>query len=279
MGQSSNLNENIFMPMEAEIISTEQLTTSEKKFTLKLKNGSRFDYQPGQILEVSIFGFGEIPIGIASSPTRKSTFDIVVRTVGRVSTAINRMGKGQSLYVRGPLGHGFDLKDLQGHNVLIVAGGIGLCPTRSLIQYILDRRSEFKDFKLFFGAKSPKDQLFLEDLKDWRKSKDVDFHESVDRPDEAWQGNVGVITTLFNKTKITADYRVIVCGPPIMYKFVIRDLQKLGVPDKHIYLDMERRMKCGIGKCGHCQINDLYCCLDGPVFSYEKISHLEEAFS
>lgn len=270
--------ENIFMPREAEIVRVEQITASERHFTLKMKDGKPLEYQPGQILEVSLFGYGEIPIGLASSPTRRHTFDIVIRTVGRVSTALNRLEKGDSLFVRGPLGKGFELEKLKGQDVLIVAGGIGLCPTRSLIQYILDRRAEFKSFKLFFGAKTPKDQLFLDDLKQWRYSNDVEFFETVDRADESWSGNVGVITTLFKKTVIHPETRVVVCGPPIMYKFVTRELEKTGVPHRNIFLDLERRMKCGIGKCGHCQINDHYVCVDGPVFTLDEIKTLEEAF-
>jgi sulfite reductase subunit B len=270
---------NVFLPREAEIVRAEQVTANEKHFTLKMKDGKPMEYAPGQILEVSVHGFGEIPIGFASSPTRKNTFDIVIRTVGRVSGAINKLNKGDSLFVRGPLGNGFNLEKLRGHPILIVAGGIGLCPTRSFIQYILDRRDEFKNFKLFFGARTPKDQLFLDDLSQWRGSQAVEFHETVDKGEEGWQGNVGVITTLFAKTSVSVDTRVIVCGPPIMYKFVIRELDKIGIPHENIYVDLERRMKCGIGKCGHCQMNDKYVCYDGPVFSFKDIEHLEEAFS
>jgi len=269
---------NVFLPREAEILRAKQVTAGEKHFTLKMKDGPPMDYAPGQILEVSLYGYGEIPIGFASSPTRKNTFDLVIRTVGRVSGAVNKLAQGQSLFVRGPLGKGFDLSQLRGQNILIVAGGIGLCPTRSLIQYILDRRSEFNRFLLFFGAKSPKEQLFLDDLAEWRKSKDVEFHETVDRADETWKGNVGVITTLFKTVNVTGDFRVVICGPPIMYKFVIAELKGRGIPTDHIYVDLERRMKCGIGKCGHCQINDVYVCADGPVFRYKDIEHLQEAF-
>jgi sulfhydrogenase subunit gamma (sulfur reductase) len=268
---------NVFLPLETTIVRARQITATEKHFTLKPKDGTQMEFSPGQILEVSLPGFGEIPIGFASSPTRKNTFDIVIRTVGRVSGAVNKREEGQSLFVRGPLGHGFDLNKLRDHPVLIVAGGIGLCPTRSLIQYILDRRSEFKDFTLFFGSRTPKEQLFLEDLAAWRQSDDVKYYETVDRPDPDWKGNVGVITTLFKKTKITADTRVIVCGPPVMYKFVIRELDAIGIPHRNVFVDLERRMKCGIGKCGHCQINDKYVCFDGPVFGFNEIEHLEEA--
>ncbi len=271
-------HENVFLPREAEILRADQITEHEKHFTLKMKDGQEMKFAPGQIMELGVFGYGEIPIGYASSPTRKNTFDVVVRSVGRVSKAINREEKGGSLFVRGPLGNGFNLEELHGHPLLIVAGGIGLCPTRSLIQYVLDCRDKFKDFKLFFGARSPKEQLFLDDLANWRKSNDVEYYETVDKADTDWKGNVGVITTLFQKTEIAPDTRVVICGPPIMYKFVIKELEKIGVPHNHVFVDLERRMKCGIGKCGHCQMNDKYVCMHGPVFSYDEVENLEEAF-
>lgn len=268
---------NIFLPKEAVILGVEKTTDLENHFTLKLKDGAAMAYEPGQILEVSLFGYGEIPIGFASSPTRKDSFDIVIRSVGRVSKAVNKLEKGQSLFVRGPLGSGFNLDKFRGHDILIIAGGIGLCPTRSLIQYIMDRRNEFKKFTLFYGAKDPSQQLFLNDLANWRKSNDVEYHETVDKSDATWKGNVGVITTLFQKTKISPDTRVVICGPPVMFRFVIAELDKIGIPRSNVYVDLERRMKCGVGKCGHCQINDKYVCVDGPVFSVSDLEHLEEA--
>ena len=176
--------DNIFLPREAEILRAARVTETEKHFTLKMKEGA-MHYAPGQILEVGLHGYGEIPIGFASSPTRPHTFDIVVRTVGRVSTAVNKLEKGDSLFVRGPLGTGFNLDLLRGNPVLIVAAGIGLCPTRSLIQYILDRRHEFGRFTLFFGCRSPKEQLFHDDLNRWRESADGVRHPSVSARDYA----------------------------------------------------------------------------------------------
>jgi NAD(P)H-flavin reductase len=245
---------------------------------LQLADHSVLDFKPGQILEVGVMGYGEIPIGLASSPTRTHSFDIVVRTVGRVTTAINSKEVGDSLWIRGPLGNGFDLDAFRGHDILIVAGGIGLCPTRSVIQYITDRRDEFGQFTLFYGARDPLQLLFTEDRFDWRSSPFVDYHETVDRADITWAGNVGVIPTLFKKTtQVGPDTRVIVCGPPVMFRFVLAELDKLGVPHENIFVDLERRMKCGVGKCGHCQINDKYCCIDGPVFSVAETNELEEA--
>jgi NAD(P)H-flavin reductase len=268
---------NIFLPKEARVVRVAAPTEHERHFTLRLADGSQMSFEPGQILEAGLFGFGEIPLGFASSPTRKNTFDVVVRAVGRVSKAINALKEGDSLFVRGPLGRGFDLASLRGHDVLVVAGGIGLCPTRSLIQYILDRRSEFKRFVLFYGTRDPGQQLFLDDLSFWRSSKDVEYLETVDRTGPGWTGGVGVITTLFAKTRIDPGTRVVICGPPIMFKFVIRELDKLGISRENVFVDLERRMKCGVGKCGHCQMNDKYVCVDGPVFTYAEIENLEEA--
>lgn len=270
--------ENIFLPREATILRTVQATATEKHFTLKMNDGRPMEFEPGQIVELSLFGYGEIPIGFASSPTRKNTFDLVVRSVGRVSGAVNKLAKGQSVYVRGPLGHGFDLTKLRGQDVLIVAGGIGLCPTRSLIQYILDRRDEFKRFVLFYGTRQPNLQLFHEDLAKWRTAKDVEYYETVDEGDPSWKGNVGVITTLFPKVELKPETRAVICGPPVFYRFVVRELDQIGIPRENVFVDMERRMKCGVGKCGHCQINDKYVCVDGPVLSFAEVQDLEEAF-
>jgi sulfhydrogenase subunit gamma (sulfur reductase) len=271
-------NENIFLPQVCDIISAEMITATEKHFRLKLQNGESLDYQPGQILEVGLFGYGEIPLGLASAPRNDGTFDLVVRVLGKVSKALGELNPGDTLTIRGPLGNGFPVDEFKGKDVLIVAGGIGLCPVRSMILYILDNRDDFGKFTLFFGTKTPSDLLFEEDLESWRCSSCMQYLETVDIPDAAWTGNVGVITTLFPKVDdITADTRVIVCGPPVMYKFVIGELDKLGIPRNNVYVDLERRMKCGVGKCGHCQINDKYVCMDGPVFRFSDIENLEEA--
>jgi NAD(P)H-flavin reductase len=269
----------VFTPTPAEIVGIIEMTPTEKYFTLKPQEPKLLNFYPGQIIEASLFGYGEIPIGYASSPTRQHTFDIVVRTVGNVSTAINKLQKGDTLYVRGPLGHGFNLDELRGNNILIIAGGLGLCPTRSLTCYILDRRHEFKNFVQFVGTRSPKEILFKDDIQDWRVSPDIELYETVDTPSSDWTGEVGLITNLFKKRQIDRSFKVIVCGPPVMYRSVIAELGKIGIPHAHIYLDLERRMKCAVGKCGHCQINDVYVCVDGPVFTYEQLKDLEEAFS
>lgn len=274
-------HDNIFLPKEAEIVEAKKMTASETHFTLKLKNGEEMKYEPGQILEVGLFGYGEIPLGFASSPTQTEvtgTFDIVIREVGKVSKALCALGVGDTMTVRGPLGKGFPVEEFKGNDVLIVAGGIGLCPTRSMIKYIIDKRDDFQRFLLFFGTKTPADQLFHEDLEDWRIADGIEYLETVDQADESWKGKVGVITTLFEDVEnLSPNTKVIICGPPIMYKFVIRSLAEFNIPEENVYVDLERRMKCGVGKCGHCQINDKYVCMDGPVFRFSDIKDLEEA--
>jgi sulfite reductase subunit B len=274
----SHNGENIFLPKIADIIDAKMVTKTEKHFKLKLQGGEVMDYQPGQIVEAGIFGYGEIPLGMATNCSKDGTFELVVRVVGKVSSALHELEKGDTMTIRGPFGKGFPIDKFEGNNVLIVAGGIGLCPVRSMIEYILHNRGKFEKFTLFFGARTPHDLLFEEDLEAWRCDSCIQYMETVEQADEAWSGNIGVITTLFEKAKdLTPDTHVIVCGPPVMYKFVIAELDKIGIPRRNVYVDLERRMKCGVGKCGHCQINDKYVCLDGPVFKFSEIETLEEA--
>lgn len=272
---------NIFLPKEVEVVEATQMTASETHFVLKMANGDTMNYEPGQIVEAGVYGYGEIPLGYSSSPTQteaNGTFELVVRDVGRVSKALCSLKAGDTMTLRGPLGNGFPVEEFKGNDVLIVAGGIGLCPTRSMIKYILDKRDDFKRFLLFFGTKTPADQLFTEDLEDWRIADGLEYLEIVDQADDSWTGKVGVITQLFKDVEnLDPSTKVIICGPPVMYKFVIAELSKYDIPLDNIYVDLERRMKCGVGKCGHCQINDKYVCMDGPVFKYDDIKDLEEA--
>jgi sulfhydrogenase subunit gamma (sulfur reductase) len=271
---------NIYLPRPCIIQEARMATPIEKHFTVKLKDNSSLRHTPGQIVEAGIPGFGEIPLGISSSPTKNHEgFDLVVRKVGRVSGKLVSLEKGDTLWVRGPLGKGVPVKDFEGNPVLIVAGGIGLCPTRSMIQYIIDKYKNFKDFTLFFGCRTPGDRIFVEDLNEWKASPHVNLYETVDTSDETWQGNTGLITTLFDKTEIDPASRVLLCGPPVIYKYVIARLDEAGVKRENVYVDLERRMKCGVGKCGHCQIDDNYVCVDGPVFRFSEIQHLKEVFS
>jgi len=268
----------IYLPTLAEVTRTEQLTKMEKLFEIRLKNGRELGHQPGQFVEVSLFGIGEAPISVSSSPTKKGSFELAVRSVGNVTKALHQMNPGASLGIRGPFGKGFPVEEMKGKDLLFVAGGIGLVPLRSLINYVLDKRSDFGRVMVLFGAKTPAEQLFLDELAKWRTSKEMEYWETVDRTDGNWKGNVGVITTLF--PKVTPDPKktvAIIVGPPVMYRFAILEAQVKGIPDDQIIVSLERRMKCGVGKCGHCQMNDIYVCQEGPVFKYARIKNLKEA--
>ena len=268
----------IYLPRLAEIVRTEPLTKMEKLFEIKLQNGRELGHQPGQFVEVSLFGIGEAPISISSSPTKKGSFELAVRGVGNVTRALHTLDPGAVLGIRGPFGKGFPVEEMKGKDILFVAGGIGLIPLRSLIHYVLDHRSDFGRVLVLFGAKTPAEQLFLRELSNWRASKEMEYWETVDRSDGQWKGNVGVITTLFPKITIDPGKTVaVIVGPPVMYRFAILEAQVKGIPDDQILVSLERRMKCGVGKCGHCQINHLYVCQDGPVFRYARIKDLKEA--
>ncbi|MGB9699458.1 MAG: FAD/NAD(P)-binding protein [Thermodesulfobacteriota bacterium] len=268
----------IYLPQLAEIIRTEQLTKMEKLFEIRLLHGQDLGHQPGQFVEVSLLGIGEAPISISSSPTKKGSFELAVRAVGNVTNALHKLAKGALIGIRGPFGKGFPVEEMKGKDLLFVAGGIGLVPLRSLINYVLDKRSDFGRVLILFGAKTPAEQLFLDELALWRTRADLEYWETVDRADGKWKGNVGVITTLFPKININPEKTIaVIVGPPVMYRFAILEAQVKGIPDEQIIVSLERRMKCGVGKCGHCQINHLYVCQDGPVFKYAQIKDIKEA--
>jgi sulfite reductase subunit B len=268
----------IYLPILAEITRTERLTQMEKLVEIRLKDGQELGHRPGQFVEVSLFGIGEAPISVSSSPTKKGSFELAVRAVGNVTRALHQMNPGGILGIRGPFGHGFPVEEMKGRDILFVAGGIGLVPLRSLIHYVLDHRADYGRVIVFFGAKTPAEQLFREELAKWRTGKEMEYWETVDRSDGNWKGNVGVITTLFPKVKLDPPNTVaVIVGPPIMYRFAILEAQVKGIPDDQIIVSLERRMKCGVGKCGHCQINDIYVCQEGPVFNYARIKDLKEA--
>ncbi|MBI3361473.1 MAG: FAD/NAD(P)-binding protein [Chloroflexi bacterium] len=241
--------------------------------------GLTLDHNPGQFIELSVLGVGEAPISISSSPSRSNgTFELCVRRAGDVTGALHRMGAGQVVGVRGPFGRGFPIERFRGKDILFAPGGLGLAPLRSLINQVLDERGKYGRVTILYGAKHPSELLFKDELAAWKERGDVELHVSVDRPDENWTGNVGVITTLFARAQVYARNTVAVtCGPPVMYRFVLMELVGKGIPDGNIYLSFERRMKCGVGKCGHCQINHIYTCQSGPVFSYAEIKGVQEA--
>lgn len=259
----------MYVPCAARVLSVQHLTELEKLFSLVLDDGASpgpLGHGPGQFVQVAIPGVGECPISLCSSPTRTPLFELCVRRVGEVTTHIHNLLPGDRVGIRGPLGHGFDLEEFVGRDVLIVAGGLGLAPARSLIQYILDERSRFGQFHLLYGARSPSELLFRDDLLRWHETRDVNFLVTVDKPDPQWRGKSGVVTTLFRHLPRLDPQRtaVAVIGPPVMFKFVVLEVLGRGIPQKNVFCSLERRMRCGVGKCGHCQANNVYCCIEGP---------------
>jgi NAD(P)H-flavin reductase/NAD-dependent dihydropyrimidine dehydrogenase PreA subunit len=269
-----------FIPKLATIVKKVPMTPNETLFEIKLDNNLELDHKPGQFVEVSVFGVGEAPISISSSPTKIGTFELCVRKVGNVTTKLHSLKIGDRVGIRGPFGNGFDTEFLKRTDLLFVAGGLGFAPLRSLFNYVLDNREDYGRVILLYGCKEPRELLFGDEILALADRDDVEFQSSVNwcPENEVWTGNIGVITTLIPQVNFDPESTyAIVVGPPIMYKFVIADLKERNVPDDHILLSLERRMKCGVGKCGHCQINQLYVCKDGPVFNYSKIKGVPEA--
>lgn len=271
--------DSIYLPETAILRKKEPMTSVDSFFEFELENRS-LGHLPGQFVEVSVPGIGEAPISISSSPSDGNSFEMVIRNVGSVTNAIHSLNPGDKVGIRGPFGTSFPMNNLKGKNILFITGGIGLVPARSAIHYALENRSDYKDISILFGCKDPGQRLFTDEIEEWKKRDDINFLETVDTCKEGeWAGNVGVITTLIPKLSDInpLETYAIIVGPPVMYKYVIMSLHDLDFSDKQIIVSLERRMKCGVGKCGHCQMDNIYVCQDGAVFYYEDIKHLKEA--
>jgi len=270
---------NLYVPMPATLKRVEKVTNSETFFEIALDNGQPLGHKPGQFAEVSIMGVGEAPISVSSAPGGQ-TFEMVVRNVGDVTSKLHSMQPGDKIGIRGPFGTGFDTEGLKGKNLLFIGGGLGIVPMRSLINHVLNNRQDYGKVQILYGCKEPCELLFGNEIATW-PDKDAEHLLTVDKcsEEECWEGNIGVVGTLIPKVQFDSQStKVILVGPPIFYKFVIADLRKIGVPDENIIVSLERRMKCGVGKCGHCQINGIYVCKEGPVFKLSDIKDLPEAF-
>jgi len=266
-----------YVPMPATIVEAYDMTEKERFFRFRLADGRRISYKAGQFMQVSLLGVGEAPISICSGPAETDTIEMCVRAVGDLTNALHKRGEGDQVGLRGPFGNGFDLGTVKGMDCLFVAGGLGLAPCRSFIQGVLDRRDDYGKVTILYGARTPADLLFRRDLAEWEKRDDCELLVTVDRADENWQGRVGVITRLFRHIQVdAAKTAVFIIGPPVMFKFAVLEILALGVPESRIFCSLERRMKCGLGKCGHCQIRNVYVCQDGPIFSYQQVKRLRE---
>lgn len=272
--------EALYVPMPATLRRVEKLTDNETFFEIALDSGQPLGHQPGQFAQVSIMGVGEAPISISSAPGGQ-TFEMVVRNVGDVTSKLHSMQPGDKIGIRGPFGNGFDTEALKGKNLLFIGGGLGIVPMRSLINYVLNNRQDYANVMILYGCKNPSELLFKNEVEQWEKREDITMHKTVDTcvEGETWEGEIGVITTIMPLVTFDpANTFAIVVGPPIMYRFVNKDLINMGMPEKNIIVSLERRMKCGVGKCGHCQINGVYVCKEGPVFKLSDLKDLPEAF-
>ena len=270
-----------YIPRPAIIDNIRPETPTEKGFTLRFTDGEPFHFHPGQFAEVSVLGVGEAPFCIASSPAQTDSIGIVVRRYpeGMVTAALHQLQVGDYVGVRGPLGNFFPLEEIKGQDVLIVAGGIGLPAVRAVILYVLDHRGDYGNVTLLYGARTPADRVYKDDLEVWEGSPDILCKQTVDVKDEAetWDGHVGLITTLFESLEFDGSQtKAIIVGPAVMYPFVIAECRQKGIADEDMYFSLERHMKCGVGKCGHCTIKHKYVCLDGPVFTQAQMQEMQE---
>ncbi len=247
---------------EAKDVKTIRLAFCDKV------DSKEFSFLPGQFVEASILGVGEAPISISSSPFEKKYFDLTVKKMGSVSSSLFSMEKGDVVGIRGPYGKGYPMNELVGKNIIFVGGGFGLPSLKSAIEFVLRKRNDFEKLTLLYGACTPEDLVFKKQLKLWAKEKNFEVRLTVDNPTCKWTGNTGVVTTLFNKANIEQkNNTALVCGPPIMMKFVQQSLESIKLSQDDIFLSLEKLMKCGVGKCGHCNTGEKYVCIDGPVFS------------
>ncbi len=261
---------NPYRPIETEVMEVIPETPTIK--TIKLRPKEQIVFATGQFIELTIPGVGEAPFTPSSRPKVKDMLEVTVMKVGKVTEHIHRLKKGDIVGLRGPFGKGYPLTEFKGKEILVVGGGCGFAPLRSLMYALFEMSGEIKKLLFRGGCKTPKELVYRSETGQWSRRKDLDLKLTVDAGDKEWKGHVGLVTTILDKLDINCKAAIaIVCGPPIMMKFATKKLLDLGFREDHIYLSMEKNMSCGIGKCGHCRIGTYYACKDGPVFQYSKI--------
>ncbi len=275
---------NLYEPHRVRIAGLVDETPDTRTFRLEFLDpevARTFDFKTGQFGEYSAFGAGECTFCIASSPTRRGFIECSFKTVGKATTALRDLNVGDTMGFRGPYGNHFPLERMEGASLVFIAGGIGLAPVRSVIWNALDLRDRFEDVTIVYGARSVSDLVYKRELAEWAARPDVRLHQTVDPGGEApdWTGEVGFVPTVLERAAPSStNAYAIVCGPPIMIKFTLPVLAKLGFADDRIYTTLENRMKCGIGKCGRCNIGPVYVCKDGPVFTAAELAKLPPEF-
>ncbi len=270
MCRSNEEISNPLLPRPAKVLLIKDEARYIKTLRLKPVDGVP-EFTPGQFVMVGVFGYGEAPFAIASSPLRADYIEVSVRAVGDVTRAIHNLSPGDWVGIRGPYGRGFPVKDWEGKNVIVVAGGTGLFGVSALIWYLYEFRSRYGRVVLFYGARTPDDIPRWNDIKVWNGR--IETYLTVNRPNDKWKGDIGLVTTLLDKYKLPRrDVVFVICGPPIMIRAVYDKLSRMDYRPKDMYVSLERRMQCGIGKCGACMLsNGLYVCKDGPVFRIDEI--------
>ena len=269
--------DNVYLPHMAVIEKIIEETPTVRTYHFNFKDEKlreEFTFESGQFGEYSVLGVGEATFCISSSPTRRDHLEFAVQRVGQVTNAMDRLGEGAEIGFRGPYGNSFPLDFLQGKSLVFVGGGIGLAPLRSLIWNVIDNRDKYQNIDIIYGARSPADLSFKYDLDAWNKDKTINMVTTIDRANDSWKGKVGLVPMVLEEVSPSAKNAVaIVCGPPIMIRFTFPALEKLGFTPEQMITTLEKRMKCGIGKCGRCNIGNLYVCRDGPVFTFEQIKN------
>ncbi len=266
---------------KAEITNIIRLTDMEKLFQIRIVDDAerqRFTFLPGQFVMLQVPGYGEVPISISSSPSAKGHIELCIRKAGVVTNVLHNARRGAKVGIRGPFGTHFPMVQMHGSDVLLIAGGLGLAPLRAPMFYVIENRVSFKDVHILYGTRQPDQLLFRYQYEEWSLIDDINLQIIVERPDATWAGRVGLITKLLDNITIHPEKTyAIVCGPPVMFKFVCGRLNQMGLPMHRMFVSLERRMHCGMGKCCRCNIGSTYTCIDGPVFDYWSVMNLKEA--
>ena len=273
---------NPYQPAPARIMRITEEVADTRLFDLRFEApelAERFEFTPGQFVQLSVLGVGEAPFSLPSSPTRRGAFQLCIRRAGTVTGFLfDHIREGDLVGVRGPLGNGFPVERFAGHDLLLVAGGLGMVPLRGLLQYLIDLRHRFGRVILIYGSRTPDQVLFRNELSSLARRGDAEITLSVDATaGQPWDGRVGVVTQLVDGLELdVARTYAIACGPPVFYRFLLERLVAAGFGKDRIFLSLERRMECGVGKCGHCAVGYTFTCLHGPVFSYWDAINLPE---
>ena len=276
------MDTNIYMPRTAVIESVRDEAENVKTFTLKLKDAETaeaFQFLPGQFIELTVFGTGEAPFSITSAPDDGPGFELTIAAVGELTEVLHQKRERDLVGVRGPYGNGFPCDQVKGRDLLFIGGGIGLAPLRSLIKKVMAERSDFGRVTVLYGARNPHLLCFRSDLEAWGRVQDAEVMLTVDAPDDGWDGHVGTVTSLLSKIDVEVDRATaFVCGPPVMIGFAVEELLALGFAGDDIITSLERRMECGVGKCGHCNVGSAHVCMEGPVFTFTQVQALKGSF-